>query len=179
MLHGELTGVGKLQADPYALRHGGASHDSLYKRRGYEDRKQRGRWRTDASVRRYDKHARLLKEINRMPVKTQEYAAQIQERLNEFLRFPRRTPAPPYADGLGRWRTATGDPAGTSRGQLLRPRNGCPINPAPPDLAAAQRAARIAATLGRPGAVRQAWGAGAAAQLARLWRARVRCRGRA
>ena len=62
-----------------------------------------------------------------MPVKTQEYAAQIQERLNEFLRFPRRTPAPPYADGLGRWRTATGDPAGTSRGQPLRPR---------PDLAA-------------------------------------------
>ena len=37
----------------YQLRHGGASHDSLYKRRGYEDRKQRGRWRTDEAVQRY------------------------------------------------------------------------------------------------------------------------------
>ena len=61
--HADLPGGVLLEPEPYALRHGEASHDSLYHRRSYADRKQRGRWRAQASVRRNDQHARVLKEI--------------------------------------------------------------------------------------------------------------------
>ena len=54
-------GVGHLQPVLYMGRHSGASLDSLEGRLKLEEIKKRGRWRTDASVRRYEKHALVQK----------------------------------------------------------------------------------------------------------------------
>ena len=43
----------------YQLRHGGASHDLLFKRRELQSIKMRGRWRADQSLRRYAKQGRV------------------------------------------------------------------------------------------------------------------------
>ena len=51
----------------YSLRRGGASFDSLMRKRPLEEIKKRGRWVADGSVKRYEKHARVLKEVERLP----------------------------------------------------------------------------------------------------------------
>ncbi|CAE7232165.1 unnamed protein product, partial [Symbiodinium sp. CCMP2592] len=53
----ELKGLGELQ--PYRLRHGGASHDFVSKLRDLASIQMRGRWRSQSSVRRYQKGGRL------------------------------------------------------------------------------------------------------------------------
>ena len=52
-------GLQKLEPHIYALRHGGASFDLFAKRRTLEQVKSRGRWRSDASLRRYGKSTRM------------------------------------------------------------------------------------------------------------------------
>ena len=51
----------------YQLRHGGAADDLLTKTREYAAVKDRGRWRTDASVRRYGKVGKIQALLNKMP----------------------------------------------------------------------------------------------------------------
>ena len=46
----------------YQLRHGGPSHDRRSRTRSLAEVKQRGRWASDTSVRRYEAHARLQQE---------------------------------------------------------------------------------------------------------------------
>ena len=46
----------------YQLRRGGPSHDRFRNLRSLIDVKRRGRWAADASLRRYDAHARLLQQ---------------------------------------------------------------------------------------------------------------------
>ncbi|OLP86219.1 Calcium-dependent protein kinase 3 [Symbiodinium microadriaticum] len=53
----ELQRLGELQ--PYRLRHGGASHDYSSKLRDLAAIQMRGRWRSQSSVRRYQKGGRL------------------------------------------------------------------------------------------------------------------------
>ena len=62
----ELAEVNKHAPHPYSLRHGGASHDSLLRRRSIEAIQKRGRWRAASSATRYDKHARVLKEVSKL-----------------------------------------------------------------------------------------------------------------
>ena len=62
----ELAEVNKLVPHPYSLRHSGASHDSLLRRRSIEAIQKRGRWRAASSATRYDKHARVLKEVSKL-----------------------------------------------------------------------------------------------------------------
>eukprot|EP00973_Karenia_brevis_P006482 882223-Karenia_brevis.AAC.1 len=50
----------------YSLRHGGASEDILRRRRSVQEVKRRGRWTSDASLKRYAKEARLLSEISKL-----------------------------------------------------------------------------------------------------------------
>ena len=68
---------------PHAVRHG--------------DRKMRRRRRTDTSVRRYDKHARLRREIQRLPEATRKYGLNIEVQLDALLANRRKAPAPPGA----------------------------------------------------------------------------------
>ena len=79
------VGLQCLAPVPYTLRHGGASHDILMKRRTIEAIKTRGRWRSDASVARYQKAARALQELNRLGPKTLAFARQVEERLPQLM----------------------------------------------------------------------------------------------
>lgn len=51
---------------PYQMRHGGATEDLTAKFRDHNGVKSRGRWRTDASVRRYAKVGKVQQLLSRM-----------------------------------------------------------------------------------------------------------------
>jgi len=51
----------------YQLRHGGASDDLCSKLRDHYGVKERGRWQTDTSVRRYAKVGKIQNLLSRMP----------------------------------------------------------------------------------------------------------------
>ncbi|CAE7422123.1 unnamed protein product [Symbiodinium natans] len=69
----------------YNLRHGGATHDVLSRRRSLMEVKQRGRWLADNSVKRYVKQARMQSELARIPTHIREYGAGIIRQLPELL----------------------------------------------------------------------------------------------
>ena len=84
-------GVGRERARSAALlsaplpRHGGASWDALKKRRSMQEIQARGRWRAEQSVRKYEKHARLLKETQKLRVSTRRYGSKIDAMLSQIL----------------------------------------------------------------------------------------------
>lgn len=51
----------------YQLRHGGASHDFVTKARTLKEVRGRGRWRSWASVRRYEKRSRVAQMLHWLP----------------------------------------------------------------------------------------------------------------
>ena len=57
----------------YVLRHSGASADMMLKRRSLAEIKSRGRWRSDTSVRRYEKGGRSLERLAALSVPTRAY----------------------------------------------------------------------------------------------------------
>ncbi|CAK0895306.1 unnamed protein product, partial [Prorocentrum cordatum] len=91
----ELSGVSVLRPHPYCLCHGGASYDSLTKRRTPEQIKRHGRWKADASVSRYSKHARVANEATKLPLAARRYGNLIHQDLAAFLRGVRSPPEPP------------------------------------------------------------------------------------
>jgi integrase len=78
----------------YQLRHSGPSYDRLTKSRSLQDVKKRGRWSADSSVRRYEAHARLAQEFQRLPKKIQQkcYQAlkQLPVKVQSFITHRRR-----------------------------------------------------------------------------------------
>ena len=66
---------------PYCLRHGGASHDRGTAFRSLAEVAKRGRWRSAASVRRYEKHGRLAAQLWKLSagtlVRVQRLAAEL------------------------------------------------------------------------------------------------------
>ena len=58
----------------YQLRHSGASWDRLKKTRTTLEIKLRGRWSSDASLRRYDSHAKVAQLYEKLPVKVKKQA---------------------------------------------------------------------------------------------------------
>ena len=81
----EAAGVSCLSPHPYSLRHGGASLDALMKRRDTGGIKKQGRWHSDASVTRYDKHARVLAEAAKLPQAVVDYGTLVQGHLKAVL----------------------------------------------------------------------------------------------
>ena len=59
-------GLQGLRLTPHSLRHGGPSTDRYLNNLSLLEIKRRGRWGCDASVERYERHAKLLKQLNRM-----------------------------------------------------------------------------------------------------------------
>ena len=55
-----------IELTPHCLRHGGPSTDALLEVRNLDDIQKRGAWSARSSVLRYEKHGRLLKQLNRM-----------------------------------------------------------------------------------------------------------------
>ena len=84
-----LTGLG---IELYSLRHGGPSDDFLHRRRSLPELKDRGRWRSDASVRRYKKPARALKELEKFPEATLVFARLVGAQLSSFFLTPALVP---------------------------------------------------------------------------------------
>ena len=74
-----------LSPHPYSLRHGGASDDALRGARTLASIKARGRWKSDNSVRRYEKHARVLREVERMPALAQTFGGRVMKSLSNIL----------------------------------------------------------------------------------------------
>ena len=74
-----------LKPTPYGLRHGGASHDALTGRRPLSEIKKKGRWRSDQSVRRYEKAAVAMKQLSRLPHDTLKYAVAVESNLEALL----------------------------------------------------------------------------------------------
>ena len=56
-----------LEPTPHTLRHGGPSHDVWVGARDLHQVQKRGHWAAFASVSRYEKHARLLRQIAKTP----------------------------------------------------------------------------------------------------------------
>eukprot|EP00435_Cladocopium_sp_Y103_P042198 s2255_g11.t1 len=69
----------------YTLRHGGATHDILTRRRSMLEVKQRGRWQSDTSLRRYVKLARLQHEQSKIPKSVSEKGLQVLANLPQLL----------------------------------------------------------------------------------------------
>ena len=60
-----VRALGVPEAVPYQARHSGPSIDLALRRRELASAKKRGRWRTDRSLRRYEKAGRLLSVADR------------------------------------------------------------------------------------------------------------------
>lgn len=88
----------------YALRHGGASDDLLSMRRTRKEVKDRGRWRTDQSLNRYAKRARMQQLIAELGQLVIDFAHIVDNHLAKLIvdtrrlgRFPMALPAVPVA----------------------------------------------------------------------------------
>ena len=92
-----LSGTALLDPQLYSLRHGGASHDALSGRRVLRDIKKRGRWRSDASVRRYEKATLAQREAGRLAGDVTEFGKRIEMELEDILCGRVRPPFPPRA----------------------------------------------------------------------------------
>ena len=79
--------VGASELDPhlYGLRHGGASFDRATNAHPALEVKLRGRWKTDESVRRYEKHGRVAEQLHRLSPAVQAAATSAPSRLALFL----------------------------------------------------------------------------------------------
>ena len=99
-LYAEMSEVHVLGAHPYSVRHGGASFDALNAKRSLLEIQHRGRWLSEASVRRYNKHARLLKEEERMTPASRAFGRRIEKMIDTLLEKRVSAPAPPQSAGM-------------------------------------------------------------------------------
>ncbi|CAK0825147.1 unnamed protein product, partial [Prorocentrum cordatum] len=94
----EAAGLGQANLHPCTTRRGGASDDALRQTRSLEEIKRRGRWAADTSVKRCEKHARVLKSLERLPKPVRDYGLAIESQLRQLLALQAKPPPPP---GLG------------------------------------------------------------------------------
>lgn len=69
----------------YSLRHGGASEDIVTSRRTLLEVKRRGAWRTDQSLGRYAKEARVLGELKKVSPRVLSLGKMVSENLGPVL----------------------------------------------------------------------------------------------
>ena len=69
----------------YGLRHGGASHEMLTGVRSLSELMKRGRWRSEASVKRYEKGGRVNQVLNALPPPLLEKAVQAADTVGDLL----------------------------------------------------------------------------------------------
>jgi hypothetical protein len=67
-------GLESLKLTPHTLRHGGPSHDIYFELRSLAEVQRRGCWKALASVKRYEKHACLQRQLNKLTPAQQEAA---------------------------------------------------------------------------------------------------------
>ena len=69
----------------YVLRHSGAAADRLHQRRPPSEAKLWGKWRSDSSVRRYQKGGRALERLSSLSVAMQRYVMRCEQRVRKVL----------------------------------------------------------------------------------------------
>jgi hypothetical protein len=84
----QQLGLDKLHCCLYALRHAGASADWLTRARSLQEIKTRGRWVSDASLRRYQKAAVAQKQLELMPTAVQTMASSALDILPRIFHSP-------------------------------------------------------------------------------------------
>eukprot|EP00959_Pyramimonas_sp_CCMP1952_P165742 3464195-Pyramimonas_sp.AAC.1 len=97
----EALGVAAMGVAAYGLRHGGASHDLLAKRRSPLEVKARGRWRSDAMMKRYGKEARALAELHKSPQAVLDFGSAVQANLASIVLEGVALPPAPVLARLG------------------------------------------------------------------------------
>lgn len=80
---GQMLGVSNLHT--YQLRHGGASDDLNTKLRDFNAVRERGRWQTDASVRRYAKTGKIQKLLQGLSRHNLEYCKWAQANMGRVM----------------------------------------------------------------------------------------------
>jgi len=70
----QAVGAGVLGAVPHCLRHGGASHDAATRSRSLAQVQLRGGWSAVESLKRYEKHGVLGRELASLPSHTKQAA---------------------------------------------------------------------------------------------------------
>ena len=82
----ERLNLGHMMPHSYQLRHSGPSHDMQQKLRSLLEIKIRGRWRADASLRRYQKEGRLAQQLGLLPLGLRRRAVAAPRLLGAHLR---------------------------------------------------------------------------------------------
>ena len=75
----------RLHLTPHLARHGGISTDVFERVLSLEEGAKRGHWRSMNSVRRYEKHARLLKMLSKLTDAQRAAADQATECIGDIL----------------------------------------------------------------------------------------------
>ena len=106
---------------PYQLRHGGPSHDLLHKRRPALETKHRGRWRSEQAMRRYEAHARVEQEFQRLSPDIRSKAMQAQDQLFRLLYVECSRPATGTSASRGRRSSKCSQALRASRKHVRKP----------------------------------------------------------
>lgn len=91
-------GLTMLQLTLYTLRQGGASTDAALKARSLRAIQERGQWRRDSSVRRYQRHGRFSRVLWRTPSSIRAQEANAESELRRFWKT-----ASTWRDGALTW----------------------------------------------------------------------------
>ena len=81
-------GLQRLHPVPYMLRHAGASLDLAMQARTLGKVKRRGRWKADASLKRYAKGGRLAEQWDRLGLNVQRMCSDLHMRIGGILGKP-------------------------------------------------------------------------------------------
>lgn len=85
----------QLDVVPYQARHGGASGGRADRFRSLDEVRKRGRWRSEASTRRYEKHGKLQAKLAAMPDKMRRHMGDVAQHIEAIMRLTRRAPPAP------------------------------------------------------------------------------------
>jgi len=96
------AGVSQLKPEPYQLRHTGPSHDYALKHRSIGAIKDRGRWMSDASVKRYKKEGRVGQQLATLDPSTRRRALAAARVVAGMFEKPSAAPWPARADRASR-----------------------------------------------------------------------------
>ena len=90
----KTAGLDVLEPELYQLRHSGPSHDKATFLRTLAEIKDRGRWGSDNTVRRYKKEGRVAQQLQKLSLATRTAAIRAPAQLAAAFRQPSKAPFP-------------------------------------------------------------------------------------
>ena len=80
-----MLSLGSYHFSPYSVRHARPSNDFLHHRRDLADIKNRGRWKSDSSVRRYTKATKLQQLAQEIDLRVTNYGNAVMANIDEIM----------------------------------------------------------------------------------------------